>query len=317
MALPTAPLGQLPSMNMPYSIPRYEQPASIWEKALASFLVNAAGGAATRGVENVMSKDYATQFGEKPATGFSRLLGPNVGAEEARQRRSITAQKDMSQAEIDAANTRAQADRELKMNLDAMEGSRERYRLQQGTLDKAAAERAAAQRQADEIAANLNLVTTKQNLENNSPVSQAQAGYYRGAGDKYAADARFTESFISGQTPGVTPAGAGQAGPSPEDIAAAKALAERNKAGVAAPQETLSLEQQIQKWLSEGKSPEEIKALLSPTLTPRQQTVQSRAEQLRLRDEQRAAQTQGTVYDIMKSLNEVPITNPNDYRRLR
>lgn len=88
MALPTAPLGQLGNMSMPYSIGTYDKGPNIWEKALAAFLVNAAGGVASQGTQNLMSRDYAKEFGEKPAGTWGRLVGgPAVDAKDAAQRR--------------------------------------------------------------------------------------------------------------------------------------------------------------------------------------------------------------------------------------
>lgn len=86
MPLPSAPLGQLPNMNMPFSIPTYEKGPSIWERALASFLVNAAGEAATAGVKNTFEGEHAQDFGEQ-GNGFSKLWkGAKVNDAEAKQR---------------------------------------------------------------------------------------------------------------------------------------------------------------------------------------------------------------------------------------
>lgn len=111
MALPTAPLGQLPNMNMPYSIPTYDKGPSIWEKALASFLVSAAGNVATQGVENAMSRDYAPEFGEEKAGGLSKLVsGPKVGKEDAKTRRQQAFVRDENEASRLAAQGQSDAD---------------------------------------------------------------------------------------------------------------------------------------------------------------------------------------------------------------
>lgn len=124
MALPTAPLGQLPNMSMPYSIPTYDKGPSIWEKALASFLVNAAGGAAQQGVDNVMSRDYAGEFGETKAGGLSKLInGPQVRADDAKIRRQqaftreeneLAREATAGQNEADAANALLRLDRQAQ-----------------------------------------------------------------------------------------------------------------------------------------------------------------------------------------------------------
>lgn len=320
MALPTAPLGQLPSMNMPYSIPRYEQPASIWEKALASFLVNAAGGAATQGVENVMARDYAGDFGEKPASGFSKLLGPKVGAQDARMRKGQQFQQSMQQSEFEAAQKLAAEKQQHDYDMERLQGLNQGVARQEGFQNasdmeylKSLNEGEALRRQ---IEGQLGLAERKQTLENQSPLTQAQTGYYQGQGEKAQAEAAFNRSLMGGQTPGMsTTEGTVSNGPSPEDIAAARALAERNKTGVAAPQEAVSLEQQIQKWLAEGKTPEDIKLLLNPgPNTTRQNKVQDR---LLLQDANAAAvqqQQQQTVQEIMRAAGL--LSQPNTRRDL-
>lgn len=136
MALPTAPLGQLPSMNMPYAIPTHDRGSSIWEKALAAFLVNAAGGVAQQVVENAMARDFAPEFGEEKAGGLSKLIsGPKVGKADASQRRQQAFVADQNEAarmaaagqsEADAANALLRQDRTIaagresdEMRLDA------------------------------------------------------------------------------------------------------------------------------------------------------------------------------------------------------
>lgn len=305
MALPTAPLGQLPSMNMPYSIPRYEQPASIWEKALASFLVNAAGGAASQGVENVMARDYAGDFGEKPATGFSKLLGPKVGAQDARIRKGQQFQQSMQKSEFEAAQKLAAEKQQHDYDMERLRNLNAGVERQDEFVNKndlsyldQLNENERLRRQ---IEGNLNLATTRQNLDDNSPRTQAEIAELNARAAKSNADAAVTTSFNTPQvSSGVNPVGTGQAGPSPEDIAAARALAERNKAGAAAPQEALSFEQQIQKWLSEGKSPEDIKLLLSNMTTARNK-VQDQQLLKEANAATQAQQQQQTIQEIMRA----------------
>ena len=91
MALPTAQLGQLGTMSMPYSIPTYEVGPSIWEKALGALLVNTATGAAQHGMDNVFAHDNAKEFGQAPASTWQRLLhGPTIDDRTATQRREQT-----------------------------------------------------------------------------------------------------------------------------------------------------------------------------------------------------------------------------------
>ena len=61
MALPVAPLGSLPSMNLGQSGPRVEDP--LWKKALANFLTNTATDVTTSGIkgafQNLSEQDYS------------------------------------------------------------------------------------------------------------------------------------------------------------------------------------------------------------------------------------------------------------------
>lgn len=60
MSLPTAQLGQLPSMNLSGGGSKtFVEPA--WHKALAAFLVNAAAGAASGATSNALSRDVTPQ----------------------------------------------------------------------------------------------------------------------------------------------------------------------------------------------------------------------------------------------------------------
>lgn len=117
MALPTAQLGSMASLNVPSYLPTQvvRKEPKLWQTALAQLLTQAAGTAVSKGVDNVMSRDYAEQFGETPASTGSRLFqGPQVGAREAEQRRSIAAGK-----ESDLRNIIAQGNRERLSQTEA------------------------------------------------------------------------------------------------------------------------------------------------------------------------------------------------------
>lgn len=179
MALPTAQLGQLPSMNMPYSIPTVEKGPKIWERALAQFLVNAAGGLATQGAENVMSRDYASEFGEDPATGWGRLTqGPKVGAEAAEQRRQLAAQQKaaednrMFQAALagyeDEGRRMEQNSANFNREVAGLQDSTNRYNQMTGTLAGNRAELGMKQ------GAEAELLQLKAFLDQSSPETKAQ-----------------------------------------------------------------------------------------------------------------------------------------------
>jgi hypothetical protein len=200
MSLPTATLGQLPTMSMPYSIPTYEKPPSIWEKALASFLVNAAGSVAQQAGHNVMSKDNSAEFGEKPATWFQHLMGGGVSDEEARQRRqnTFTGERDdkqlaeqraqaeygRSHASSESLFNRTHSSEEAALNRDAAAaqstraGALELIRQQQGASDTA------FQDTINDKRTMLNAFL-KARLERENPESQARTGLYSAEADKY------------------------------------------------------------------------------------------------------------------------------------
>ena len=85
MALPSAQLGSMTSLNVPSGMPTVvTQPKEkYWQKILAQALAGAAGQAATQGVSNAMSKDYGSQMGEKDAGFWQRVgTGPNRNAQQ-------------------------------------------------------------------------------------------------------------------------------------------------------------------------------------------------------------------------------------------
>ncbi len=105
MALPSAQLGQMSTLNAPSSVGLQvvRKEPKAWQTALMAILENAASSVASHGVQNYMSKDYATQNGQKDSSGFNKFWnGPQVTQQQNEQ---LSAQK--------AAATQAGLDREL------------------------------------------------------------------------------------------------------------------------------------------------------------------------------------------------------------
>jgi hypothetical protein len=271
MALPTAQLGQLGTMSMPYSIPTYEKGPSIWEKALASFLVSAAGQAAEKGTENLMSRDYASEFGEDPAKGFGRLMGPKVGEREAVRRRAEEEGMMMKNFELDSQRVREQAARDDQSRRDMRQFSHAGDLQDQ--QDTSALQRVYAGNQGDmarndqaaESARELTIL--KSILEGEDPGNQAQTRYHNAMATKATGDAEWSgliadklrrelagASAPTGQTSPVNPAveafrnrGAGvETTPSQQNY------------GMPPEQSFVSTTEDIARMLSEGRSPEEI-----------------------------------------------------------
>lgn len=84
MGLPTAQLGQMPNMQMPYNIPvqLYTKEPKAWEKLLMNIAGNVASAGITKGVENYMQPDFAPT----PATGMDKFLhGPTISQSRAQE----------------------------------------------------------------------------------------------------------------------------------------------------------------------------------------------------------------------------------------
>lgn len=99
MALPTASLGQLPSLNMPYQIPTYEVRRGR-DQILTAMLAQMGAALGTNLVENSLSRDYAAEMGQKPAGFWSRLVNGPVA----------------DRKQFEAYNTRTEAGRQADLD---------------------------------------------------------------------------------------------------------------------------------------------------------------------------------------------------------
>jgi len=268
MALPTAQLGQLGTMSMPYSIPTYEKGPSIWEKALASFLVSAAGQAAEKGTENLMSRDYASEFGEDPAKGFGRLMGPKVGEREAVRRRAEEESMAMKNFELDSQRVREQAARDDQSRRDTMQFSHAGDLQDQ--QDTSALQRVYAGNQGDmarndqaaESARELTILRSI--LDGEDPGNQAQSRYHNAMAGKAESEAEFTRSILNrGQGGASAPTGqTSPVNPAVEAFrnrgAGAETTQSQQNYGMPPKQSFVSTAEDVARMLSEGRSPEEI-----------------------------------------------------------
>jgi hypothetical protein len=97
MALPSASLGTLPSMSMPFHLPVNEvrKEPKAWEKILLGMLGAGTSALVGQAVSNLMSQDKAAEFGQTPKTGFSKILqGPQVSEQEAHRLRQDKLERD-------------------------------------------------------------------------------------------------------------------------------------------------------------------------------------------------------------------------------
>lgn len=140
MALPTAPLGQLPNLNMPYAIPTYEVRRGR-DQVLTALAASIASALGQQAVENAMSRDYAETAGVGENAGFWGKLvqGPKMNRaqfEQANQRAAAreagdlerTLRSNIANTEADIANRRIDAstaegmrDRELREKISGAE----------------------------------------------------------------------------------------------------------------------------------------------------------------------------------------------------
>ena len=107
MALPSAQLGSMTSLNVPSGMPTVvTQPKEkYWQKILAQALAGAAGQAATQGVSNAMSRDYAADAGGTNAPFWDKLVGgPAMPADQYKQLAATKAQ--MGLQDLAAADAR-------------------------------------------------------------------------------------------------------------------------------------------------------------------------------------------------------------------
>jgi hypothetical protein len=127
MALPTAPLGSLPNLNLPTSRQQYQKPDSVLDKALAAFLVNVATQAGGQMGENVFAKDY----GSEPTSPWKKaFVGPQVGEREHLMGKQEAAQS----ARFNTGEANAEKRLQMQIQAGAQEGqlSREQQTMLEG-----------------------------------------------------------------------------------------------------------------------------------------------------------------------------------------
>lgn len=125
MALPTASLGQLPSMNQPSYVPTVLVPRkqNVYEQAIAAFLLNMAGQAGGQVAQNTFEKDTSAS----PTPWYKK---PFSGAAENQQQQQFRlgqeGQASRQAADIGAADTRLT--REMTSNKETAAANRAQER---------------------------------------------------------------------------------------------------------------------------------------------------------------------------------------------
>lgn len=127
MALPTAPLGQLPNLSLPTHGQIYEKQSTI-DKALAAFLVGVAQQAGSGMIQNALSHDYAPE--DQQSAWYKK---PFVGPTEDKQ---VHLQKMQEQGALERLGTsEANANDRLRQQLEATEREGRLTREQQSMLE--------------------------------------------------------------------------------------------------------------------------------------------------------------------------------------
>lgn len=108
MALPIAPLGQMSSINLPNYVPNTVVPdRNPLNLALAAFLQGAMSNAGGTIASNTLSRDFAADVGQTPATGLGKVFnGPKVNAAQLSQQKGNDAINARLDKEIAATNSR-------------------------------------------------------------------------------------------------------------------------------------------------------------------------------------------------------------------
>lgn len=137
MALPTAPMGQLSNLSVPYQIEHYQKPASGIDRALAAFLSGVAQQAGGQLAENALSRDYAPD-GQK-AGFFGKLVsGPVENRQQQMQKQGQEFEMEKMNADIGAQNTRQQNEQDfLARQLASQQAEQELGRMDTGMQNTA------------------------------------------------------------------------------------------------------------------------------------------------------------------------------------
>lgn len=198
MALPTAQLGQMSSINMPSHMPTVLVPRQprLWEQALAQILTQAAGQAVGQGIKNTMSGEYASEFGKTPNTGLKKFLyGSAIPQEEASRLRAADERSALEQYILDSRQAQERT---------AQDAALERQMAGDTSAEMRALDAAASARNLENLRSQNNLTETRERISGEgdvrerlariekqlmSPLEESQAGYYRARTEAERADA--------------------------------------------------------------------------------------------------------------------------------
>lgn len=267
MALPSAPLGSMPSLNVPGYIPTtvVQKQPKMWQQALAQILTGVASQAAGQAVGNTMSRDYADQYGETAATGWDKLAsGPKVNEKEHGRRQDHARDKEKMLAQLqgqlgmEELRAKPGAQEEIMKGERALTASDGRMRDMQDTIARSKMTRgeqnARASLQQSSDNNRILLEQIKAALEQGDPEKQARARVA-------SAQATFSERMNNQMFPnGATTAIPGQTPVSPNVAEFARSTGRTPEANDPAMQEVIRVfrERMSQQPQSANQGPAQI-----------------------------------------------------------
>lgn len=307
MALPSAQLGQLPSLNMPGSIPtiQVQKEPKAWEKALLSILAGTASNVLSQGVANSMERENAAEFGATPASGFDKFWhGAAVDDRAATERRTrATEEKKLASTErsnrLDRmqAGTRMNQQATADLNRQALETDRlaadiERGRgMQDIDLERLRSQQAAERVQ--QLIAEIGKVQQGRVAEADIGLKGAQTKNYEAQAAQQGLQNEMMKSAMQPKTvPGSKPTAA---------------LTKFATTGGTQPSVVQPQVDQIASLVQAGVPQDQILAQLQ-AVNQRQAATQARADQLKVSDEARAARQAAAVAEILRMLTVQPDT---------
>lgn len=307
MALPTAQLGQLSSINLPNYAPSSQKRPSIWSGVLANILASAGTNAADSVASNEFSRDYATQQGQDEATGWDKLLhGPTVNAQQNAQLNSEAAAREQlaTKDQFDTEHEQEQQAFQQGLHADTEKGATMRAEQERNTqlginadnLDRSLA--LSDQTQQGDTQRQAALLTAE------APTRQATADYQKSEMAKNAAQMEgisIQNQLLRNALP--KPATAATVNPNIAKFAAGGASPQPSGGGVVPGSDTQSAEDSVQSMLNSGMSPAQVQQILM-----KQSQVQDSAQVQGQIDDRELAARKAAAAQLMQKLG----LNSND-----
>lgn len=328
MALPTAQLGGMPNMQMPYNIPvqTYSKEPKAWEKILLSIVGNVATQGLEAGVKNYMQPDYAPT----PATGLDKFLhGPTISQGRAhdldmqdieQQRLDETQRNDRLNRMVEMTGKNKQQTGQLVNQTLATEGEANRLEKERGDTALASENlrNEALHRRLQDLIAQKDSMTRGRVADAQVGEIRAQAGERTENANARALQTRLMLDALNAQRkqqglPPLDASGRDVVAPPAQRLPGLPTAGGSN--GFTAPNSAMvptpSTSDSITSLVNQGMSPDDVVAQLTDAQA-RQEAVQTRAGQYQISDEARAARKQAAIDAIRQRLGLPPVGLESD-----